>query len=213
MSAPSIVRIFQSRRAPNPRRVNIFLMEKGPEISDAIERVEVDIMAGEHFKNDHSAKAGSHHVPLIELSDGSFLTETVAICRYVEALNPEPNLMGRDPKEAAIIEMWQRRMEFSVLMNVAFVARHSIPAMQALEQVQVPEWGAACEPRMEEALRGLDKRLRESPYVAGDRFTIADITAWVALDFMRVLRRGPPDGCDALAAWHENMRARPSAAA
>ena len=209
MSAPALIRIFESRRAPNPRRVGIFLAEKGVEI----ERVEVDIMSGEHFQDGHRGKAGSHHVPVAELADGTFLTETVAICRYIEALHPDPNLMGADPKEAAIIEMWQRRMEFSVLMNIAFVARHTIPAMQALEHEQVPEWGEACRPRMEAALRGLDQRLRESGFVAGDRFTIADITAWVALDFMRVLRQGPPDGCDALADWHGRMKARPSAVA
>ncbi|MFV0474995.1 MAG: glutathione S-transferase family protein [Pikeienuella sp.] len=209
MSLPALVRIYETRRAPNPRRVSIFLAEKGLEV----ERVEVDIMAGRHFEEDHRRKAGSHHVPVAELSDGSFLTETVAICRYIEALHPEPNLMGEDAREVAIIEMWQRRMEFSLLQNIAFVARHTIPAMAALEHVQVPEWGAACVPRMEEALRGLDARLRESPFIAGDRFTIADITAWVAVDFMRVLRRDPPGGCDALAAWRETLRARPSALA
>lgn len=213
MSLPSLVRLYESRRAPNPRRVGIFLAEKGSEIEAAVERIEIDIMSGEHFEDGHRGKAGSHHVPVAELSDGTFLTETVAICRYIEALHPEPNLMGEDAKEAAIVEMWQRRMEFSVLMNIAFVARHTIPAMQALEHVQVPAWGEACVPRMEEALRGLDARLQESPFVAGDRFTIADITAWVAMDFMRVLRRGAPDGCEALAGWHERMRARPSATA
>ena len=209
MSDPALIRLYESRRAPNPRRVNIFLAEKGVDV----EHVEVDIMSGEHFLDGHKGKAGSHHVPVAELADGTFLTETVAICRYIEALHPEPNLMGRDAKEAAVIEMWQRRMEFSVLMNIAFVARHTIPAMQALEHVQVPEWGEACVPRMEAALVGLDQRLRESDFVAGARFTIADITAWVAMDFMKVLRRGAPEGCDALAAWLERMRARPSASA
>ncbi|MEM7522472.1 MAG: glutathione S-transferase [Pseudomonadota bacterium] len=209
MSLPSLVRLYENRRAPNPRRVGIFLAEKGVEV----ERVEIDIMAGEHFEDGHRGKAGSHHVPVAELSDGSFLTETVAICRYIEALHPEANLMGVDAREAAEIEMWQRRMEFSVLMNIAFVARHTIPAMQALEHAQVPAWGEACVPRMEAALTGLDQRLRVAPYIAGDRFTIADITAWVALDFMRVLRRAAPDGCDALAEWHARMRERPSAAA
>ena len=207
MSLPSLLRLYESRRAPNPRRVSIFLAEKGVEV----ERVEVDIMGGEHFRDGHRAKAGTHHVPVAELSDGTFLTETVAICRYVEALHPEPNLMGRDAKEAAIIEMWQRRMEFSLLQNIAFVARHTIPAMQALEHEQVPEWGRACIPRMEEALKGLDSRLRGSEFVAGDRFTVADVTAWVALDFMRVLRRPPPEGLDALTEWHGRMKARPSA--
>ncbi|MEX2518434.1 MAG: glutathione S-transferase [Paracoccaceae bacterium] len=209
MALPTLVRIFESRRAPNPRRVSIFLAEKGLEV----ERVEVDIMSGEHLKDGHRLKAGSHHVPVVELSDGTFLSETVAICRYVEALHPEPNLMGRDAKEAAIIEMWQRRMEFSVLMNIAYVARHTIPAMQTLERQQVPEWGEACIPRMEAALRALDARLRESPFIACERFTIADITAMVGLDFMRVLRRGPPEGCEALAEWREHLKERPSAVA
>lgn len=208
MSLPQIVRLFESRRAPNPRRVNIFLAEKGI----GVEHVEIDIMAGEHFREDHTKRAGNFHVPVAELSDGSFLSETVAICRYVEALHPEPNLMGRDAKEIAVIEMWQRRMEFAVLQNIAFVARHTIPAMQALEHVQVRAWGEACIPRMEEALRGLDARLRESPFIAGERFTIADITAWVGLDFMRVLRRPPPEDCAALAAWLEGLRARHSGA-
>ncbi|WP_340109770.1 glutathione S-transferase [Pikeienuella sp. HZG-20] len=208
MPLPTLVRIFESRRAPNPRRVSIFLAEKGI----TVERVELDIMAGEHFDDAHRRRAGSHHIPVAELSDGTFLSETVAICRYVEALHPEPNLMGADPKEAAVIEMWQRRMEFSVLQNIAFVARHTIPAMAALEHEQLPEWGAACIPRMEAALRALDARLATSPFVAGDRFTIADITAWVGLDFMRVLRRGPPDGCAALETWLKGLRARPSAA-
>lgn len=209
MALPALLRLYESRRAPNPRRVSIFLAEKGLDV----ERVEVDIMGGRHFDDDHRRKAGTHHVPVAELADGTFLSETVAICRYVEALHPEPNLMGRNALEAAGIEMWQRRMEFSVLMNIAFVARHTIPAMKALEHEQVPEWGAACVPRMEAALRGLDARLGEAPFVAGERFTVADITAWVALDFMRVLRRGPPDGCDALAGWLGRMRARPSATA
>ena len=209
MSLPEPVRLFENRRAPNPRRVGIFLAEKGREV----ERVEIDIMSGEHFQEGHRGRAGNHHVPVLELSDGTFLSETVAICRYLEALYPAPNLMGADPLEAATIEMWQRRMEFQVLMPIAFVARHSIPAMQALEHVQVPEWGAANRPRMEAGLRDLNARLTASRYVAGDRFTIADITAWVAIDFMRVLRTTVPDGCDALAAWHQGLRQRPSASA
>lgn len=107
MSLPVPVRLFENRRAPNPRRVGIFLAEKGVEL----ERVEIDIMAGEHFQDGHTARAGNHHVPVLELSDGTFLSETVAICRYLEALYPAPNLMGEDPLDAARIEMWQRRME------------------------------------------------------------------------------------------------------
>lgn len=209
MTLPEPLRLYENRRAPNPRRVGIFLAEKGVEI----ERVEIDIMGGEHFQKGHTARAGNHHVPVLELSDGTCLSETVAICRYLEALYPEPNLMGADPLEAATVEMWQRRMEFSVLMPIAFVARHTIPAMQALEHVQVPEWGEANKPRMAAGLRDASSRLEGAAFIAGDRFTIADITAWVALDFMRVLRAPLPDGCDALAEWHKRMHTRPSAAA
>ena len=93
MSLPTPVRIYESHRAPNPRRVGIFLAEKGVEV----ERVELDIMSGEHFQDAHMSRAGTHQIPVIELSDGTHLSETVAICRYLEALYPEPHLMGADP--------------------------------------------------------------------------------------------------------------------
>ncbi|MEM7270580.1 MAG: glutathione binding-like protein, partial [Pseudomonadota bacterium] len=178
-----------------------------------VERVELDIMGGEHKSPEHLAKAGSFHVPLLELSDGTFLTESVAICRYLEALYPEPNLCGVDAREAATIEMWERRMEHSLLFTTAGVVRHAIPAMQALERVQVPEWGEACRPRVVSSMKYLNKRLQESAYIAGDRFTIADITAMVAMGLMRVIKQDVPEGCDALAAWWEKMKERPSSRA
>ncbi|MGB0506072.1 MAG: glutathione S-transferase [Pikeienuella sp.] len=209
MNLPTPIRLYETRRAPNPRRVNIFLSEKGVDI----DRTEIDIMGGEHYAPGHHDRADSHHVPLLELSDGSYLTESVAICRYIEALHPSPNLMGEDAKEAAEIEMWQRRMEMGLLLNIAFVIRHGVPTMQKLEHVQVPAWSEACKPRVEKAMRDLDARLQKSSYVAGDRFTIADITPWVGIDFMRVIKQGPPDDCDALNDWLARMRSRPSAAA
>lgn len=209
MNLPTLKRLYETHRAPNPRRVNIFLSEKGVEV----DRVEIDIMGGEHFAPQHHDRAGSHHVPLLELSDGTYLSESVAICRYIEALHPSPNLMGENPREMAEIEMWHRRMEFGLLLNIAFVIRHGVLAMQKLEHVQTPAWAEACKPRVEKAMRELDARLQQSPYVAGDRFTIADITPWVAIDFMRVIKQGPPDDCEALNEWLARMRARPSAAA
>lgn len=209
MSLPAPKRLFETRRAPNPRRVGIFLAEKGVEI----ERVEIDIMGGEHYEAAHQARAGNHHVPVLELEDGTCLSETVAICRYLEALYPDPNLMGETALEAAQVEMWHRRVEFSLLFHIAQVARHSIPAMQALERVQVPEWGEACKPRAAKALAELNARLGEAPYVAGQRFTIADIAALVAIDFMRVLRQTPPEEMTALHDWLARVRERPSAKA
>lgn len=209
MTMPAIARIYETARAPNPRRVSLFLAEKGVEV----ERVEVDIMNGEQFQSEHRARAGSHHVPVMELEDGTCISETIAICQYIEALHPEPNLMGAGAKEAAIISMWQRRVEFGLLMNTGFAARHSIPAMAALEQNQVPDWGESCLGRMELSMRELDQRLQQNPFIAGDRFTIADITAWASLDFMRVLRRKIPEDCEALARFYESLRTRPSASA
>lgn len=209
MTLPTPVRIFESRRAPNPRRVGIFLAEKGVEV----ERVELDIMGGEHFTKTHTDRAGTHHIPVIELSDGTHLSETVAICRYLEAVYPKPNLMGADPLEAATIEMWQRRVEMGLLMSIAQVIRHTVPAMNALEHVQVSEWGEANKPRVLKAMSDLNTRLATSAFIAGDRFTIADITAMVSVGFLRVLRQSIPDDCAALAAWHEKVSHRPSAAA
>jgi glutathione S-transferase len=117
--------------------------------------------------------------------------------------------MGGDAREAAEIEMWQRRVEFQLLMPVAFVLRHGNPAMAVLERPQVPEWAEANRPRVVQGLAWLDARLARAPFVAGERFTIADITAIVTLDFMRTIRQPVPEECRALAAWAALVRARP----
>ncbi len=190
--------------APNPRRVRIFLAEKG--VTLPVEQV--DIMAGAQFAA-HRARVGVHHVPALRLSDGRWLTETVAICRYVEGLWPEPNLMGFDPLEAAEIEMWNRRLEFEVLGPIAAVLRHGNPRMAVMER-QCPGWAEANRPRVLEGLAWLDARLGASPFVAGGRFTIADITALAAVDFLRPTRIAVPEACTALSAWRSGLEARPS---
>lgn len=207
MDLPAPELLVDCRPAPNPRRVRIFAAEKGIELPTE----HVDIMAGEQFR-DHAARVGRHHLPALRLADGRWLTESVAICRYLEALVPEPNLMGADPLETAEIEMWQRRVELELFLPVAAVLRHGNPKMAVME-VQCPPWAEANRPRVEAALRALDARLAASQYVAGPRFSIADITALVALDFMRVIRTRIPEDCPALAAWHTRVAARPSAAA
>ncbi|RMF36853.1 MAG: glutathione S-transferase [Alphaproteobacteria bacterium] len=206
---PRPVRLYDAARAPNPRRVRIFLAEKGITLPVR----ELAIMQGEHFAPEHMAKIGTHHVPALELADGTILTESVAICRYLEALTPEPPLMGRDPLEAAVIEMWQRRVEFQLFMPIGFVLRHGNPAMQVLERVQCPEWAEANRPRVLEGLNWLDRRLQTSPFIAGDEFSIADITGIVAIDFMRVIRQKIPEECSALAEWAERIHARPGCVA
>lgn len=204
MDLPRPDLLVDCRPAPNPRRVRVFLAEKG--ITLPVEQV--DIMAGEQFAG-HAARVGSHHVPALRLSDGRWLTESVAICRYLEALWPEPNLMGADPLEVAEIEMWTRRVEFQLLTPIAAVLRHGNPKMAVMED-QCPEWAEANRPRVAAALAWLDGRLAASAFVAGERFTIADITALVAVDFLRATRMAVPEECHALATWRAGLAARPS---
>jgi glutathione S-transferase len=129
------VRLFDQPRAPNPRRVNIFLAEKGIEI----ERDNVDLMAGAHKQADYLAKVGVPQVPALELDDGTILTESVAICRYLEALQPEPNMMGSDVMEQVVIEKWQRLVEFRLFATVAACFRHTNPHLAVLED-QCADW-------------------------------------------------------------------------
>lgn len=207
MDLPRPTLLVDCRPAPNPRRVRVFLAEKGV----AIPTEPLDIMAGDQFRA-HRDRVGSHHVPALRLSDGRWLTESLAICRYLEALHPEPNLMGRDPLEAAEIEMWTRRIEFGLLAAAAAVLRHGNPKMAVMED-QCPAWAEANRPRVLAALAALDARLAASPFVAGDRFTAADITAAVAVDFLRPSRIAVPEDCAALLAWRARLADRPSLAA
>jgi glutathione S-transferase len=208
MSLPQPVRLYDQPRAPNPRRVNIFLAEKGIEV----ERVTVDLMAGEHKEAAFLAKTGVPQVPALELDDGTVLVESVAICRYFEALKPEPNLMGRDPLEVAVIEMWQRQVEFRLFATVATCFRHTNPHMAVLED-QCADWGEVNRSRLHGRLGELDRRLAGRAWIAADRPTIADITALVAVGFLKVIKFPLPDEYANLAAWLERIQARPSAAA
>ncbi len=207
MTLPRPVRLFDCLPAPNPRRVRVFFAEKGV----VLPTEQVDIMAGAQF-GEYRARVGTHHVPALELEDGRFLTESTAICRYVEALWPEPNLMGKNALEAAEIEMWSRRAEFGLLAPAAAVLRHGNPKMAVMED-QCPEWAEANRPRVIAGLEWLDRRLAESPYLAGGRFTIADITAAVAVDFLRPSRIAVPEDLGALAEWRKRLAARPAMAA
>ena len=205
---PTPVLLYDQPMAPNPQRLNLFLAEKGIEIP----RRAVNLIAGEHKEADLRARLGAAQVPALELSDGTVLTETQAICRYLEALQPEPNLMGRDPLEAAVIEMWQRRVEFGLFAAVAQCFRHTNPHMAVMED-QVAAWGEVNRRRIDGHLSALDARLSERDWLAADRITVADITAFVAVNFRKVIRHPMPEGLPALAAWMERIAARPSAAA
>jgi glutathione S-transferase len=208
MTLPQPVRLYDQPRAPNPRRVNVFLAEKGVDIR----RVDVNLMSGAHKQDDFLGKVGVPQVPALELDDGTVLVESVAICRYLEALHPEPNMMGRDPMEVAVIEMWQRQVEFRLFSPVTICFRHTNPHMAVLED-QCADWGEINRGRLHGRLGELDRRLAGREWIAADRLTIADITALVAVSFLRVIKYPLPEEYTNLKAWLERMQARPSAAA
>ncbi len=141
------------------------------------------------------------------------ITESIAICRYFEALQPEPVLFGRDGRDAAIVEMWNRRVEHQLLFTVAQVLRHLNPGMKALENPQIAAWGEVNKPRVTEFLTLLDRELAAHPYVAGERFSVADITGLVAIDVMKPAKLAVPDELANVRRWHAEISARPSAAA
>jgi len=207
MPLPEPVRYYHTPMAPNPRRTQIFMTEKGIEI----ETVNVNLIEGDHKAAGYLAKTGSPQVPALELVDGTVLVESPTICRYLEALHPEPNMLGRDPLEVAVIDMWQRRVELRLMMTIAMNFRHTNPRMAVLED-QCPDWGEVNAGRIDGRLAELDRQLQGRDWIAADRLTIADITGVVAVDFLRLVRREIPAGMTALRDWHARMRERPSTA-
>jgi glutathione S-transferase len=203
------MKLYDGGRAPNPRRVRVFLAEKGIEVPLA----PVDMGAMEHKGEEVASRNPLRRLPVLELDDGTVICESVAICRYFEELHPEPALFGRGALGKALVEMWQRRMEFNLLTPVAQAFRHIHPAMKEWEAPQIPEWGEANKPKAIEFLRILESELADREFVAGDEFTIADITGLIAVDFMKPARIQVPDDCVNVRRWHAAMSARPSAAA
>ena len=198
-----------SSHAPNPRRVTMFIAEKG---ITGIENVMIDIIAGEQHSEAFIAKNPLARVPALELDDGRVLCETRAICSYLEGLYPEPNLMGEGFEERAFIEMADRRAELHLFLQIANSARHTHPALAALEKPQFPDFGASQGEKVRDGARWLDGALANHPYVAGHRFTIADITAFCALEFARGLLKFRPgaEGMNNLQEWRDRIAARPS---
>lgn len=204
------MKLYLSPRAPNPRRVSMFLAEKG--VTD-IEQVVVNIGANEHKSDAYLAKSPLAKVPALELDDGRVLTETRAICSYFEGLYPEPNLMGVDFEERAFIEMADRRVELYLFFGIGNCIRHTHPGLAPLEQPQFADFGQSQGEKVREVARWLDRELAHQPFVAGERFTIADITAFCALEFGRGLMKFVPgdEGMPHLQAYRDRMAARPSA--
>jgi len=203
------MKLYDSRRAPNPRRVRWFMAEKG--IED-VEIVDIDIFGGQHRQPDYLAKAGLPNVPALEIDEVTTITESVAICRYLENVYPEPNLFGRDPLETAVIEMWTRRAEMLLSTPLMMAVRHGHPALAAIE-TQVPEVAETNRKAAERALKVFDRRLGESEFIAADRLTIADILAVTGIDFARMVRFRPDAELTHVNRWLKAMMERPAAKA
>jgi glutathione S-transferase len=203
------MKLYDYGRAPNPRRVRIFLAEKGIRIPSE----QIDLGKLQQRSEAYAAINPMQRVPALELDDGTVIAESVAICRYFEGMQPEPALFGRSAAASALVEMWNRRAELHLLTPVSSVFQHLHPAMKQMVNPQVAEWGEANKPRVFDFLKFLDRELKDRPYLAGADFTVADITALVAVDFMRVSKMSVPDELTNVRRWYEAVAARPSAAA
>lgn len=202
------MRLLDNKSAPNPRRVRIFLAEKGIEVP----REEIDIGKAVNREPAFLEKNPFAGVPVLELDDGRFLSETVAICRYFEGQQPDPPLMGRDAEDAAFVEMWNRRIELELFSMMTGTFRNTHDFFKG-RIAQVPEYGEVCRGLAVERLAWLDGVLADREFIAGDAFTIADITALCGIDFGRVSKIRIEDGQKNLQRWHQAVSARPSAAA
>lgn len=210
------MKLYDMVKAPNPRRVRIFLAEKGL----SIPRIEVDIAAGENLGPAYLAINPRGVVPTLLLDDGRQLDESIAICRYIEALHPAPDLFGRDPYEQGEIEQWQRRMEFDGMFNVAAVFRNTAPAYAergapgALPPT--PQIAAMAERGMLLArhwMDNLERHLDGREWIAAGRFSVADITAFVTLDFAKWVGLRAGEAHPNVVAYHARLKARPSSSA
>jgi glutathione S-transferase len=198
--------LIDGGRAPSPRRVRIFLAEKGIDVP----RRQVDFSNWEQMSDAFRAINPMQRVPVLILDDGTAISETMAICRYFDALHPDPNLFGRDARETAVIEMWNRRVELNFYGAVSSAFRHLSPAMAPSEQPQIAEWGEANKAKALAFLAILDRELGTRQFIAGDRFTVADITTLCTVDFMRAPKIEMPVDMKNVKRWHDEVSARPS---
>ncbi len=203
------MKIYDFTLAPNPRRLRIFVAEKGLKIPYE----QVDIFSGKNRTPEMLAKNPAGGLPLLELDDGSHLAESVAICRYLEALHPEPNLMGKDSREQAVIEMWNRRIELGLFAAAGRAFQHTNELFKGRLK-QFPEFGATQRETVAQQFQWLDEQIGNKPFIAADRFTIADITAEVAVDFGTHMAGPKLDAAlKYLARWYKAVSSRPSAMA
>jgi glutathione S-transferase len=203
------MKIYDFALAPNPRRLRIFVAEKGLKIP--IEQV--DIFTAQNRTPEFLKKNPAGGLPVLELDDGTHLAESVAICRYLEGLHPEPNMMGKDSKEQAFIEMWNRRIELGLFSAAGRAFQHTNELFKGRLK-QIPEYGESQREATKQQMQWLDAQIGNKPFIACDRFTIADITAQVGIDFASQFAGVEIDpSLKNLARWHQAVSSRPSAKA
>lgn len=210
------MKLYDMTMAPNPRRVRIFLAEKGLEVP----MEEVDIRAGANRSAEYLSVSPRGVLPALELDDGTLIDESIAICRYFEAEHPDPPLFGESAVEQAQVECWQRRVELDGFMNVAAIFRNTAPHFAtraapgaAPDLKQIPEMAERGRALLPGFFSMLDNRLAESEYLAGDRYSIADITGLVTIDFAKWVKLDIPAEHDHVRRWHKAVSSRPSAKA
>jgi glutathione S-transferase len=201
------MKLYSAPYAPNPRRVTAFIAEKG---ISSIEIITLDLPAGAHRQADYRAHSPLAQVPALVLDDGRALTESRAICTFLEAEFPTPNLMGVDGFERAYIEMWDRRMELLLAMPLMMWVRHGNPALSALEPNQNPGFAATNQAQAMKMAAWLDRELADRAFIAGDRLTIADITLLAGMDFAKMNKWRPGDDLPNLRRWRAMMGERPA---
>lgn len=195
--------------APNPRRVRIFAAEKGIDLP----RQDVSILKGEHKSEEFRAINPLGQTPALALDDGACLSESVAICRYLDALHPEPPLFGTTPAEIAQIEMWSRRVELRLMVPTGMIWMHTHPFTARVMPHQFKDFGESNRVLVERAHALFDEALGEAPYLAGESYTMADILLLTTIDFGTFIGLTIAEGHARLNDWHRRVTARPSTAA
>lgn len=196
--------------APNPRKVHIYLAEKGL----TLERVHTKMQERQHKAPDFLKKNSLGQVPVLETDDGRFISESVAICRYLEALHPAPPMFGRDPFEAAMVEMWIRRAEFRLWNPMGQVWINADPRTAAVNPNQFKDYGEHSKKVLAGAMRWIDRELADGrPFLAGENYSMADIVLLCGIDFAKFIHQEMPEDAPHLRAWHARVSARPSARA
>ena len=206
------MKVYEFEGFPNPARVRIALAEKG--MTDQVEFISVNVPEGEHQSEAFRAKNPTATVPMLELEDGTCISECTAITEYIDNLDGTPQLTGRTPKDRAVIHMMQRRTEAGLLDAVATYFHHATPGLGPdIEGYQCAEWGAHQKDTALKGMRYLDGVLADQPFVAGNDFTMADITAFAGLAFAGFAQIDIPEECHNLKDWHTRVSSRPSIAA